>query len=367
MNANLLKPPLRLKGLFPREISAVLRVIVMGSGLILGLLMTSVFSQSTSTVPEGMITYTVAAGTISSPKLTTFSLPLTESAAFSGTVSGVTSNTLSAVNPGWRVSAYSSPDSPFGVRFTTGALTGETYLISTTTPSTVNTVTVTNDGGSLVNGAQVGDQFEIFPCDTLLSFFGSGTSTGDQAVLAGTRTTADEVSMVQNGTWTTYYFDSTAHQWRSGTLPFNCGNTVVSSDAGVVYNRRASTPYTFSVIGRVSGIDRQISYNTSGVSFIGTGFPKDLTLRELGLNLKIAGWINKVGSATSGFDQIGVYDGSVWNYYSFDGSSGQWRKGTLPFNMSNVVISVGNPILIQKSNGTLGVGTIQIPIPYSLN
>lgn len=344
-----------------RGITAIARSLILSA-----LTLTALTAQTTvTTIPEGVITYTIKQAMPPTRNFTTFSIPLTEQSVFQGTVSSVTTDSISATTPGWVAGAFSSVNSPYAVRLTSGIFSGKVLVISTTTPNTINTITLSDDGVSLVGRVVSGDTFEIFPCDTLQSLFGSGKTNGLQSVLSGTRFTADEVTLVQNGAWTTYYYDSAALQWRSGALPYDMGNTVIHPNAGILYGRRASTDFTFNVLGRVASVDQKITYNTAGVSFVSVGVPTDMTLSSLALNSKISGWVNKTGITTSGFDQVGIFDGTAWSYYNFNGT--QWRNGTLPYDMGNVAIPTGTPVLVKRASGTSTSGTFTVPLTYSLN
>ena len=143
----------------------------------------SAVAQNATTTPVGAMTITVAAApTVSSPKVSTLTIPLFNPVPSNfqgqsvGLITGITDNTITNTSAGWSAGALSQAASPYLVRITTGNATGRIFVVSTSAQNTSTTVTVGDEGTPLTSsGLQVGDSYSIHPADTLLSFFGNGT------------------------------------------------------------------------------------------------------------------------------------------------------------------------------------------------
>lgn len=306
-------------------------------------------------------------------KITSFSLPLRENidqsfqGASAGLISSVASSSLTVTNAGWNPGALSQEATPYFVRIKSGNGIGRTFQISTSTPNTAQTITVLNEGTDLTGIIAPNDKFEIFPADTLLSFFGAGNATGNGAVLSGTAATGDLVRIMEGASWSEYHFNASANQWRRGSVPVNMNNVVLRPDRGIFYVRRAQSPLEFVLTGVVPDTKLQMVYNNLGATFLDSGFPVDRTLAQLAYNT-LPGWVSKnAGNTISDADKIQVFDGTAWNQYHFDATLNQWRRGSVPVDMSSTVVPAGRPILVEKRSGSPGTAVMTRNLPYSLN
>ena len=330
-----------------------------------------------TTVPEGYMMVTInAALATTAPKLTAFSLPLREVASASfvgqaaGRISSVTSNTIVNSAAGWAPGALSNATTPFFIRITSGAAEGRTLQISTgaTAQNTATTLTVLNEGTDLTTlGIAEGDTYEIFPADTLLSFFGAGTADGTAGVLGGNATTGDLVRAIEGTSWSEYHYNLAAGQWRRGSVPVNMNNVVLRPDRGIIYVRRKMAAFSITLLGRVPDTDLRVTYNSLGGTFVAGCFPVDQTLSQLAFQ-QTPGWVAKTALNTiATSDKLQVFDGSAWNSYHYDAVLGQWRRGSVPINFNTTVIPAGTPVLVEKVSGSTGIGVLVRPLAYSLD
>jgi hypothetical protein len=324
---------------------------------------------SVSTVPQGYLSIDFPAGNATTPSVTTFSLPLSGPlpsgfvGPASGQLTGVTANTLTVSSGGWSPGALSQVATPYFIRITSGVAEGQTFQISTGTANTSDTVTVLNQTLDLttlgiITGAN-GDTYQIIPGDTLASLF--GTSTMGSTSAAG----ADVVEFVSNGALSDFYYNTTAKQWRKGSLPVDQSNIVIRPDAGITFYRRGATDLQFSILGTVPSTNIQIVVNKTGGTYIGNVFPVDQTILAANYN-SLPGWVNNTGSIGTA-STITFLTGSLFNPYNYLASVGQWRKGSVPVNENNVTIPAGTPVLITQPSTTSGVSVLTRILPYNLD
>ncbi len=323
-------------------------------------------TTSVSTVPQGYLSVSIPAGSLSAPSVTSFSLPLNASVPSSfvgeaaGPITSVTSSTITNNAGGWTAGALSQAATPYFVRFTSGNAEGQTFQISTTTANTSTVLTVLNQTLDLTAlGIAAGDTYQIFPGDTLNSLFGT-TTLGSTAAAS-----ADVVEVLMSGVWNDYYYNTSASQWRKGSVPFDEGNTVLRPDSGITFYRRGSTPLQFALLGTTPSTNIQVVVNNTGGTYVGNVFPVDQTLLEANYN-SIPGWINNTGTVTAA-STIAFLSGGVYNPYNYLVSVGQWRKGSVPFNDNSIVIPAGVPVIVQQPSNTVGVSVLTRTLPYSLN
>ena len=329
-------------------------------------LMASASAQTAYTVPEGYVTVSIPAGSVGAPSVTTFSLSLRENAPSnfvgqaSGKITGVTSNTITNSSAAWSAGALSQAATPYFIRIMSGAAKGRTLQI-TTTANTSTTITVNNQGTDLTTlGITTGtDTYEIFPGDTLNTFFGTST-------LGSTAAASADVVRIHSGTvWNEYYFNTTANQWRLGSVPVNQNNVVLRPDSGITFYRRGTSALQYVVLGRVPSTDLRVVVNNSGITYVGGVFPVNQTLSTANFN-SLSGWVNNTGSVTTA-DKVTIWSGSVFNSYNFNQAANQWRNGSVPVNQNNVVITAGTPVIIERPNVASGTTTLVKPIPYDVN
>ena len=213
------------------------------------------------TVPQGYLMVTCPAGSVTAPSVTTFSLPLSSTVPSTfvglatGQIASVGSNTISIDSTGtgtWSPGALSQAATPYFIRITSGVSCGQTFQISTTTANTANMVTILNQGLDLTSASEgiataasstTPDTFQIFPGETLNTFFGTSTMGSDAAA------TADVVELYSGGLWNDYYFNTNSSMWQKGSVPVDQGPVVLRPDSGITFYRRGGTQLCIHVMG----------------------------------------------------------------------------------------------------------------------
>jgi len=325
----------------------------------------ALMAQSVYTIPQGYMNFTIPAGSAGTPSVSTFSLPLSAPVPgnfvgqSAGTITSITANTITNSAAGWTAGALSQASSPWFIRIMSGTAVGRTLQVTSAQASTATTVTVDNQGTDLTTlGIVSGDKYELFPAYTLQSVFGN-------SVLGGASAGAADVVRLHNGTgWVEYYYNTTASQWRIGSLPVSQNNVVIRPDSGVIFYRRSSSPLVLTLVGKVPSTDLQVVMNEVGAAFIG-GFPNDSTLAGNNCNT-MPGWVNNTGSVVNA-DKVTAFVSGAWNSYNYNQSAGQWRNGSVPVNQGSVALAAGTPFIIESPTGTPGLKVWKRTLPYSLS
>lgn len=175
---------------------------------------------------------------------------------------------------------------------------------------------------------------------------------------------ADIVRLHDGSKWNEYYYNTTAGQWRIGSVPVNLSNVVLRPDSGIMFYRRGSTPIDITLLGVVPSTPARIVVNDGGVTFLGNVFPVDQTLSNASFNA-IPGWVNNTGSVALA-DKAVLWDGSKFNYYHFNQAASQWRVGSVPVNQNNVAIPLGRPVVLERPLVSAAKSTLILNLPYSL-
>ncbi|MGH8047729.1 MAG: hypothetical protein ACREKL_10820, partial [Chthoniobacterales bacterium] len=297
--------------------------------------------------------------------VSTFSLPLSApvptnfTGQSSGAISSVTASTITNSAAGWSPGALSQAASPYFIRITSGQAVGRTLLISVSQANTATTATVDNQGTALDGlGIVAGDKYEVFPAYTLQTVFGS-------SVLGGASADVSDVVRLHNGTgWVEYYYNSTAAQWRQGSIPVTQNNVVVRPDSGIIFYRRGTSPIVLTLVGKVPSTDLQVVMNEVGTAFV-AGFPSASTIAGNNYTT-MPGWVNNTGSVTDS-DKVTAFVSGAWNSYNYNLSATQWRNGSVPVSQGAVAITAGTPVIIESPTGTPGLKVWKRTLPYSLS
>ena len=340
------------------------------------LLAAPVFGQNATTTPVGAMTYTINA-TTSAPSGTYISIPLTDSTVYSGAVQSFTSTTLTFSGTPFTAGAFAQSGSPYFVRFQSGLQAGRILLITANTANTV-TLDVTDNSGQTTNQDASGfsvaatDTIQIFPGDTLASFFGSAVDgnsylTGVALKGAASALSADAVSVYNRITakQDAYFFSTTLGYWRTSASTANQNGLILYPGTSFAITRRANRPaLSFTVLGDVPAVAPKIKTPGSNQSvYGGNPFPVDVTLATLSLS----NW-TKANSALSA-DTLSVYNpitAKMDGYYQKLDST--WRKiGDANTNQSSMVIPAGSFLGFLKRGAASGAGSfLSSPLPYSL-
>lgn len=317
------------------------------------------------TTPVGYFRATFAAGTGTARKVTAFAPPLefpahTITGLATGALASVTADTITVTDAGWTPAQLTAPATPYLIKFTTGAATGRTFLLSTTTPNTTDTATLAPDQTDLTTlSVAPGDTFEILHADTLAALLGTPATTG---ILGGaTAASADNVVIVANGVTRTYYYNTTLDRWTLDAAGSpDASNTPLRPDTGLLYARLAATPLELIVTGRVPALTRAAEVKNSGTTLLSQNWPADLTLAASDLN-RIPGWVSSASASAA--DKVKVYaNGTLYTYW-FDGAN--WRRQTLGSPVSdNVVLPAGSAVTLERTGSATGRTTLIQVRPY---
>jgi len=342
-----------------------------GIALATGAISANAQSATVATVPEGMITYTVASGST-----TYLSLPLTKNVTYTGSVTAVTANSISVGDtPAPFTTSMATAGSPYFVKFLSGNEIGRVVLITANTTSSL-TLDTTDHSSQTVNlttsgfNVQVGDTFEIFPGDTLASVFGNNT-TQSPLVLTGSTGlfTADTVCVYSSTTnrWQAYYFNMTSGFWVLNGSSVSANNTILYPNQGLMVMRRANqTAASLVLSGRVAEV-RALTKTTgsNAILYGSTGYATDMTLSQLQLG---SNWVH--GSSLLTADAVSIWNASqnrFNTYYQMPDST--WRESNnATTDQSNLVVSAGSCIAILQRGIVSGTTSyLSSTLPYSLN
>jgi hypothetical protein len=325
-----------------------------------------------ATVPGGYVTVTIAAGTGTTKSSTPISFPLLEVANVAGQVSGritaVTATTITNSGAAWTAGQLSTAATPYVLRITSGTATGRTFLLSTATASTATTVTIDSTESINTNlttlGITVGasgDTYQLIPCDTISSLFGTPASTG---IIAGTAiASADSLMLNINGILSSYYFSSTLNRWTRASLGNpDATNVAVRPDAGVLFSRLGNTAITIVALGSVPATDRKSLINNSGTTYLAQGWPTDTTLLTSGIQ-NTPNWTSNTVAASA--DTVMIMVSGQLRTYWFDGTN--WKRQAIgsPISDTQVIPSGANVMLNQRGVQT-GTSTLAQTLPYGL-
>lgn len=340
------------------------------------LLVQVALGQTVSSVPVGVINMTIAGGSVGTPKLTSFCMPLKSPVVAglvgqpTGTVTGVTATSISNSAAGWTNGALSQADAPCFLRIISGQGAGYVFQVSTSTANTPTTATLITAGIDLTSlGIAAGtDRYELVPGDTLKSLFGTGGDGANGAVLGGlTQANSDVVRVSSGGAWSDYYFHTGFNQWRQGSLPVSRDNIVIYPNAGITYTRKAASNIILPIFGGVPDVGAKTLVGSAGPSYIANNFPVDRAIGSFGFE-NIPGFVkaNPPAIPITSADTVSVWSGVAWNTYHYNAALSQWREGSLPVNRSSIVVPAGRPIWIQKKTGSSGSVVFSESVPYTL-
>lgn len=331
-------------------------------------------AQTVSTNPVGFVNLTVAAGTGSSATVSVLSFPLLSAASItgqsSGVITGITANSISNSNTGWTAGALSAPATPYIIQITSGSATGRTFLISTSTANTSTTVTIDAQESAqvdlttlgIVTGAS-GDTYSIYGCDTLLGVFGAGSTVASgTTVLGSTIPTGGDIVMMQvSGGWRKYYYNTATGNWMRVGPNTVSDNLPIRPDAGLIYSRLAASALNLTVMGNVPVVNRQAIVANSGVTFVSSSWPVDITLGTSSI-ASIPGWV--ANASPSNADIVMMLVSGGWRKYYYDGA--HWYRVGPNIVSDSVAIPAGTAAILQKQGTATGVTTMAQTIPYSL-
>ncbi len=342
-----------------------------------GLHAQNITTANATTIPVGVVTVTIAAGTGSIYTQTAFSAPMLQAGNLTGQVvgrvTGVTNNTLSNGNAGWANSTMAVPGSPYFIHLTSGNASGRMFQISANNQTTL---TVTNTQGVNLTSLGIianstGDSYEIVEGDTLLGILG----TSANGIIGGNFTqfnasTIDKVAVNDPNTGAVFscYYDTSVSQWRRFGSKMSQSNLVVSPRSGIHYSRIGNTSINLTCLGTVPAEIYQQQTARAGTIILASFFPVHTTLGSLGIE-NIPNWkrANQNGETVENSDRVILKSGSVFFSYYYDHALSQWRRFGSVANQGNVAVTVGSAPRLVRSGAVGFYDTWTRAIPYSLN
>lgn len=334
-------------------------------------------AQIATSRPVGYLVQTIPAGQTRS-----FSIPLdpdlSTQAGSVGRLTAVGADYVENSAAAWTPGAFSSADTPYFMRLTSGSHAGRTFRI-TTTANTATRLNLDNDSLDLTTlsldvGIATGTAFEIIPGDTLASFFGT-TAGGDTLVVqgAGDPLAADLVQVWGGAAWLNFYYNTTWQRWArdSDTITDPTRNNfLLRSDRGLMLTRRGATPLTLAVVGRVLATPQRAVHarTENALTFLATMQTGDVTLGALALQNsdRAAGW--RSSSDPTQADILLVWSGATWFSFFHNSVAGHWQRvGDPTPDRDGFVIAAGTPVFVQRraSGSTATDKTISFPAPGS--
>jgi hypothetical protein len=335
------------------------------------------YENSVTTQPVGYVTLNIPPGTGTSKRNSLISIPLISTDPLipsKATVSAIkNSNTIgfTTLNTGEAglvtipEGYLSNPSKPYIVHITSGEAQGFMLLVSTQTPNTTTEITLTDPHDPALDittmGIQVGDTFTIYPCDTLLSFFGTPESTG--IVGAETSSNADTVVLVNAGSANTFYFNTSKQSWvRIGLGTPNADNTPLLPYYGIQYARISTEPLSLVVLGNVPNFNRKMKIKATGTTLIGSFYPTDSTLSLTGIQNNP--WWVKSTTQSQADTLVLTSLGSAATYFH-NGSN--WRRVSFGNPISDLIsMPVGTAALLNKKGLQQGYFVYSQNQPYNL-
>lgn len=331
-------------------------------------------AQSTGvyTAPVGFVTINIAPGTGTSKRTSLISIPLMgvdASIAPTGSVSSVKSQkTLVADTSsglGYPAGYLSQPATPFILQMTSGSAEGLMFLVSTVTPNTSSEIALTDPQDPNLDltsaGVAAGDKFKLFPCDTLLSFFGTPSTTGIKG--GSSPQDADTIVIMNAGTPSTFFYSTTLGRWAKVSLGTpDASNTPILPYYGLQYSRLPASPLAFVVTGEVPLSKRKVKLKSNGSTLLGSYWPSSVSLRSSGIQGS-PGWVSSTNVQVA--DRLSMESSGSIVSYSHDGLN--WRKISLGRPLGDdAMLNPATAVLVsKKSTNSPFVYLEQFP-PYSL-
>lgn len=332
--------------------------------------------NSVSTKPVGFVTIDITAGTGNSKKTSLISIPLLSrdtsipskgnvtSVKDARTISYTTVGTGDGGNSTIPAGYLSNQAEPYLLHFTSGNAEGFMLLVSTQTPNTITEITLDDPHNGALNltslGVNIGDEFKIYPCDTLLSFFGTPEST---LIKGGTSpANADTITMTFNGSASTYYYNTNLDRWaRIGLGSPNANNIPLLPFYGLQYGRLASTPLQLISVGEVPTDKRKLKLRANGTTIVSSYWPQNALLSQTPFS-NSEDWRKGNTAATS--DKIVVVSNGGASTFWNNGSN--WKRLGLGSPTSDTVtLPLAAATLINKVTPSKVTTTLEDSAPYS--
>lgn len=321
-----------------------------------------------TTDPVGFVEVATNPGTGGSRALTVLSFPLLTttnvSGASAGTIDAVTATTITSNSANWVSGELSQAAAPKILRITSGTAVGRTFLISTSAANSATTLTLapseTTDLSTLgIVAGTNGDNYKIYDCHTLSSLFGTPASFA--FVGNANPDLADNVLLLINGTWNTFYYNTTLNRWTRRSLGSpDATNQVIKPDAAILFNSIGTSSLSLLATGTVPTTSLKNVVNKSGLTFLANNWPTHVSLLSSGIQ-QIPGW--QANANVNNADQVLLLVNGTWNTYWWNGTN--WRKRSLGNPISDTqTISAGAGIILSKTTAAASDSFLTQAPPY---
>lgn len=205
---------------------------------------------------------------------------------------------------------------------------------------------------ALLTSPNVGDEFIIYRLETIGSLFGVNNVVGFRS--GSTAATSDVITLDNGaGVLTSYFYRSTASQWRSVAAPSGADQSgvVIPPNRGILVARKTGGGTVNIPLGGDEMVGRDAA-NVTNASFniVNNPWTLSTTLDASGLRNFIAG-----GSTAAASDIVYLESGGVLTAYFYRSTASQWRLVSAPSgaNQGAAVIEAGKAILFsKKATGT---------------
>jgi len=328
-------------------------------------LLSSTHAQNATTTPVGFVSVQLDAN-----RRTAISIPLENSPTAFGTVTGVTSTTITDA-----AASFGSLVGSSYIKITSGQAAGRNFWITSNTATVLTLRTgaanfalpVDNSSGN-TNNVAVGDKYQIVPMFTLAGIFGSN-STSSVLKCAANPNQADQVTIYSDGTSAVYFNDGI--NWRNalaGNDKNNYNALGILPTSGIWIVRRATgANASLDFLGTVPihGIKTQLPGGARVA--VGMPFPEGATLATMSFS-SMPGWVRGNNPANS--DQVTIYRPDNTSSVYFLDVNNVWRNalaGNDKTNYATTVIPPGSGIWVVRRGATTGVNaTFAAILPYNL-
>ena len=221
-------------------------------------------------------------------------------------------------------------------------------LISEIVSTALNSITLADNLDSIIEDNTT--LFDIIPYWTLATAFpgGAGLKTGTSAASADNLT----VTEIPSGVAQTYFYNSSANQWRKGIT--DSSHVIIPPGSGLLITRKDVTSVGVVISGQVPTGPTQTDIvagtaSAAKLTYVANPYPiASRTLANSGLYTGNPSTGLVGGTSSAAADNLTIYNPTtgVADTYYFNTSFNQWRKGIT--DSSNVVIPDGSAIVISR-------------------